>query len=79
MGHVEENPNAYQRAILDVELLAKCDELVLTGGSTYGFVAAMKRKKMPYYVNGNSAAMVKCERMTLARPSVTPGGSAVFK
>jgi hypothetical protein len=36
LGHVEEDPYAYERAILDVELLSRCNELVVTGGSTFG-------------------------------------------
>ncbi len=36
MGHVEEDPNAYERAILDVELMSRCNELVVTGGTTFG-------------------------------------------
>jgi hypothetical protein len=36
MGHVEKDPNAYERAILDVELMSRCNELVVTGGSTFG-------------------------------------------
>ncbi len=36
IGHIESNSNFYHRTILDVELLSRCDELVLTGGSTYG-------------------------------------------
>jgi hypothetical protein len=36
LGHVEEDLNAYERAILDVELLSRCNELVVTGGSTFG-------------------------------------------
>ena len=47
MDHIVHDSKAYKRAILDVELLAKCDELVITGGSTYGFVSAMKSLKLP--------------------------------
>ena len=36
VGHIESNSNSYPRTILDVELLSRCDELILTGGSTFG-------------------------------------------
>ncbi len=52
IGHVETNVKAYTRTILDNELLSKCNELVMTGGSTFGFVASMKMSKMPYFING---------------------------
>jgi hypothetical protein len=35
IAHVENN-KGYERAILDIELLSLCDELILTGGSTFG-------------------------------------------
>ena len=35
IDHVEKN-SGYERAILDIELLSWCDELILTGGSTFG-------------------------------------------
>ena len=47
--------------IYDIELLSRCDELIVTGGSTFGFMAAMKMQKMPLYVNGR-ANMTQCRR-----------------
>jgi hypothetical protein len=41
----------YERVIIDNELLSKCDELVITGGSTFGAVAAMRAGRMPLYLN----------------------------
>ncbi len=78
VGHIEQDSSAYRRTILDVELLTKCDVLVLTGGSTFGFVAAMKQLKMPFYVNGRMN-MNKCERMSLGAPSLTHAKVAVFR
>ncbi len=77
LGHTYTDSSAYRRAILDSELLSKCDELILSGGSTFGFVAAMKRLKMPYYVNGQ-VNMANCVRMSLGQPSLTPKNYAVF-
>ena len=36
IGHISKNKDSYQRAILDHELLSRCDELIITGGSTFG-------------------------------------------
>jgi hypothetical protein len=49
--HIGIDPSGYERAIIDVELLSRCNQLVVTGGSTFGFIAAMKRLRMPFYVN----------------------------
>jgi hypothetical protein len=62
---------------MDVELLSKCDEIIVTGGSTFGFIAAIKARKMPFYVNGNSS-MEYCEQMKLNRPSFRYENIAVF-
>jgi hypothetical protein len=80
IGHSDGGFSFYPRAILDQELLSKCDEMILTGGSTFGFVAAMKRLKFPYYVNGGNLGSTRCVRMSLGRPSLFFDGlSAVFK
>ena len=60
----ETDLDGWERAILDNELLSQCDEIVTTGGSTFGFVAAMRAIQMPFYVNGR-ANMTKCKRTTL--------------
>ena len=62
IGHVETNSNSYERAILDNELLSKCNDIILTRYSTFGFVASMKfhsyysnnkdKNKMPFYSPG---------------------------
>ena len=53
---------------MDVELFSKCDEMIISGASTYGFVAAMKSLRMPYYVNGIGFKMKKCAKMSLGKP-----------
>ncbi len=81
IGHVDdmgrEKPDAYPRTIIDVELLSRCENIVITGGSTFGFVAAMKSFKKPYYVNGRSN-MSKCQLHEHSKPSITDTGFAVF-
>ena len=77
LDHVLNDPKAYERAVLDVELLSRCDRLVLTGGSTYGFVAALKTRRRPFYVNGRRKVKT-CELFDFSAPSRRPTGEAVF-
>ncbi len=78
MGHVDENAIAYPRAIIDVELLSRCDKIVISGGSTFGFIAAMKSLKKSYYVNGRRN-MSTCKLQELSTPSLTDTGFAIFR
>ena len=57
----------WQRVIMDIELLSRCHELIVTGGSTFGFLAAMRSGRLPLYVNGR-ANMSECARTSLSRP-----------
>ena len=71
----------YANALFDVEMLSLCDRMVTTGGSTFGFVPAMKNRNFnrPYYLNGNRG-MKQCEILNFSRPSVNGNvGYAVFK
>jgi predicted NUDIX family phosphoesterase len=72
------NKDKFRLAVLDVELLSKCDEIIVTSGSTFGWLAAMKTLKMPYYVSGSSEKMVKCTREDMRYPSVNPRSTASF-
>lgn len=51
ISHIH-NPDGYQRAIVDVELLSRCDEILMTGGSTFAFMGAMKSLRMPFNIDG---------------------------
>jgi hypothetical protein len=62
---------------MDAELLSKCDEMILTGGSTFGFIASIKARKMPFYVNGK-IDMEHCKKMKLNEPSFRNNKFAVF-
>jgi len=72
IGHIFYNKDAYERSILDIELLAKCNLIILSGGSTFGFIAGMKQKRMPYYVDGWRSKDPKCEMVRLSKPSMRP-------
>lgn len=77
IAHTVFDIEAYEAAILDVELLSRCDRLVITGGSTFGFMAAFKSQQMPYYVDGKRA-WKSCALFEFSTPSRRPTGEAVF-
>jgi hypothetical protein len=65
-------PDAYRRTVLDNELLSRCDELIITAGSTYGMIAALRSGRMPLFFSGMRGAR-QCERMSLGhRLPTTP-------
>jgi hypothetical protein len=77
--HISNDPVGYERAFFDIELLTKCNETILTGGSTFGFVASLKSQKRPFFVNGGVRFLKKeCQILSFANPSVTPKGDAFF-
>jgi hypothetical protein len=72
IAHFVSSTKGYHRTLLDVELLSMCDEIIMTGGSTYGFLSALKSGKYPLFVNGRRRAG-KCDRFSFSNPSLTPG------
>ena len=74
--HIKFSTIGYRRTIVDVELLSRSDEIIITGGSTYGFVASMKSLKLSYYVNGKSSS--DCSRISLSSPPRTPKNTCIF-
>ena len=77
ISHVYSNQKGYMRAFIDVELLALCDELIITGGSTFGFVSVLRNGRYPLFVNGKFNAK-KCDRFSFANPSRNPNSYAVI-
>ena len=80
LGHIGEQNVGYHRTILDVELLSKCDELIVTGGSTYGWIAAMKMLKLPLYIEGKNLTTItmnKCVRSRFSEPPSCGPNSAL--
>jgi len=71
------NIEQFKKTILDVELLSRCDEIITTGASTFGWLAAMKSLKMPYYVTGFS--MNKCLRADLGKQPANQHGTGMFR
>ncbi len=53
--------------LVENELLAKCDEKIVSGGSTFGYVAVFKSGRMPYVVNGK-INMTQCVKANLTHP-----------
>ena len=77
IDHIASNVNGYEKAIIDIELLSYCNELITTGGSTFGFVASMKSLKIPFSIDGFSKRKT-CKKFSFGNPSKTPQNIAVF-
>lgn len=77
IGHVGYHSGGYERALLDVELLSECNDTILTGGSTFGFVGALKSQRKPFFVEG-MRNQTKCEPLRLFAPARTPKNDSVF-
>jgi hypothetical protein len=69
--------DGYERAIIDNELLSKCDDLIITGGSSFGFISAMRTGRMPLFFNGRRNSK-SCERMSFNNYPTRPEGFAVI-
>lgn len=65
--HIGVLQDAYGRVLFDIELLSRCNETIITGGSTFGFVASMKRQKLPYFIEGHLMTK-QCRRLRLSSP-----------
>jgi hypothetical protein len=69
--HVDQDTSGYGKALTDLELLRRCDEFIITGGSTFGFTASLLNGRYPMFVNGQINAK-QCERFSFFNPSRTP-------
>lgn len=78
LEHASEHSNGYLRAVLDNELLSKCDEIIITAGSTFGFVSAMKMLKLPFYIIGKAEPKI-CSRASLDNELVQFPDGMLFK
>ncbi|CAF0773369.1 unnamed protein product [Brachionus calyciflorus] len=82
IGHIIEDPHNYYRTIMDNELLSRSNEIIITGGSTYGFVASMKKGKLPYYIEGKREYEAneneECKIMTFNRGPRNHYGDSVL-
>lgn len=77
IGHILWNKNAYFRTVMDSELLAKSDEIIITGGSTFGFVSSIRKGKLPFYIDGIDSNY-PCKRMNFSHLPRSKYGSAIF-
>lgn len=78
IGHIAYESNTYERALLDIELLSNCDEIILTGGSTFGFIASLKSQKKPFFVEGRRSKN-SCKFLDFNAPARSPDGFSSFK
>jgi hypothetical protein len=56
---------AMKKALLDIELLSLCDEIITTAGSTFSFISVLKQQRLPYVVEGQRYTDYNCRRWTL--------------
>ena len=70
IGHIYVSDVGLEKTLLDSELLALADEMITTGASSYGFLAAMKAGRLPLFVQG-AFNVTKCQRATLYAPPTT--------
>ena len=75
--HVADDSHGYERTLVDIDLLSKCDEMIHTGGSTFGFIAAMKSFKLPYFIDGKRNQL-KCNKLLLGTSSITITENYIF-
>ncbi|CAF0976282.1 unnamed protein product [Brachionus calyciflorus] len=79
IGHILFSSNYYSRTVMDVELLSKANEIIITGGSTYGFVSSMKKQILPYFVEGKRNENEKpCRKMTFNKAPRRPEGYSLI-
>jgi hypothetical protein len=73
--HIQMGALGYNKTMMDSELLSRVDELIITGGSTFGWMSAVRRGRFPLFVNGRpmkanrTNEIGECERLRLSRPS----------
>ena len=77
LGHILWNKKAYLRTVMDSELLAKSDEIIITGGSTFGFVSSIRKGKLPFYIDGIDSNY-PCKRMNFSHLPRSKYRSAIF-
>lgn len=77
MGHIGSSDEYYERAIVDVELLSRCNEIIITGGSTFGFIASLVSQKRSFYIEGNSNGR-NCRQLEFSYPPRNHKNDAVF-
>ena len=66
----------FKKTVLDIELLSRCDEIIVTGASTFGWTAAMKSLKLPFYLTG--VTMERCQRADLGSQPSNRQGARMF-
>ena len=66
IGHIVKQANSYERTVIDTVLLSKCDVLIITESSTFGFLASMMSGRLNYVTNGHD----KCRQITMSKPGI---------
>lgn len=77
IGHTNYDQNSYFRTVLDNELLAKANQIIITGGSTFGFMSAIRKGSLPYYIDGIDEN-IPCRKMNFSHLPRSRSGIAIF-
>ena len=67
IGHIDLDDKFFMKTLVDSELLARCQEIIMTGASTFGWLSTMKALHMPLFVEG-TPNQTECRRATLEKP-----------
>lgn len=60
----------FARVVMDIELLARTDALIVTSGSSFGLVASMKSDRLNYHV---SSGQTDCQKMAMSNLGTARG------
>jgi hypothetical protein len=74
IGHVGAKRRSlagYERTLFDIEILSRCNETIITGGSTFGFISALMSQKLPFYLNGKQGDK-ECRQFSFTQPTLRP-------
>ncbi|CAF0917356.1 unnamed protein product, partial [Brachionus calyciflorus] len=77
IGHIEYESRNYARTIMDAELMSRSNEIIITGGSTFGFLSAIKKKILPYFIEGKRWSIGPCKRATFNYGPLNPYGYSI--
>lgn len=66
----EKEETGFARVVMDIELLARTDALIVTSGSSFGLVASMKSDRLNYHVSRGST---DCQKMAMSNLGTARG------
>lgn len=73
VGYAKDKAKGYQRVLMDIELLARADALIVTSGSSFGLTASMKSDRLNYHVGASG----ECQLMSMSNMGSARGFYAI--